>query len=127
MRIRDLKGIRDLRHLLADPGREFHVHALMHIERGTATKVDGSSRSFHSDTAADDGVKLLDGQARTTYRRRLVEIDDDTEHARTAGDLERAAQAEAEREFLIRELSRAFGPEAGTARLEQPQNVLVQR
>ena len=41
--------------------------------------------------------------------RRLAEIDDDLEQARATGDTERAAQADAERDFLIRELARAFG------------------
>jgi tetratricopeptide (TPR) repeat protein len=109
VRVHDLKGIRYLRRLLADPGREFHVLDLVNSERGTAAEPDRSSRGFPPGTAADGGLGLLDDQARTAYRRRLVEIEDDIEEARTMGDIERVAQAEAEREFLIRELSRAFG------------------
>ena len=52
---------------------------------------------------------LLDAQARNAYRRRLEEIDEDLEDARLTGDSGRVAQAEAERDFLVRELSRAFG------------------
>jgi GAF domain-containing protein len=36
-------------------------------------------------------------------------IDDDLEQARAIGDAERAAQADAERDFLVQELTRAFG------------------
>jgi hypothetical protein len=52
---------------------------------------------------------MLDDQARDAYKRRLEEIDADLEEARALGDLGRASQAEAERTFLLRELSRAFG------------------
>jgi hypothetical protein len=46
---------------------------------------------------------------REVYRRRLTEIEDDIEEARALGDSERAAQADAERDFLVRELSSAVG------------------
>ena len=52
---------------------------------------------------------LLDTQAKNAYRRRLAEIDEDLEEARLMSDNGRVVQAEAERDFLIRELSRAFG------------------
>jgi hypothetical protein len=52
---------------------------------------------------------MLDARAKEAYRRRLAEIDDDLEEARVMGDAEREAQAEVERDFLIRELSRAVG------------------
>lgn len=56
----------------------------------------------------DAGV-LLDAQAKTAYRRRLTEVDEDIEEAETLGDGERAAQAQGERDFLVRELARAVG------------------
>ena len=56
----------------------------------------------------DSGV-LLDAQAKDAYRRRLAEIDEDIEEARLLNDSGRVVQAEAERDFLIRELSRAVG------------------
>ena len=52
---------------------------------------------------------MLDARAKDAYRRRLAEIDDDIEQADAIGDGERAAQADAERDFLLRELSRAVG------------------
>ena len=42
-------------------------------------------------------------------RRRLAEAEEDLEEARTMGDTERAAQADAERDFLVGELTRAVG------------------
>jgi hypothetical protein len=99
VRIRDLKGVRYLARLLAFPDRELHVLDLVAAE----------SQSGGQPPALGDAGALLDTQARDAYRRRLVEIEDDIEQARAMRDLERAAQAEAEREFLVRELSRAVG------------------
>jgi tetratricopeptide (TPR) repeat protein len=109
VRLRDAKGLRYLARLLAEPGRELHVLDLVAGERrGSA----GTERSVEGDAAIvssmDAGV-LLDEQAKAAYRRRLAEIDDDIEEARLLADSERAAQAEAERAFLARELARAVG------------------
>jgi hypothetical protein len=59
--------------------------------------------------AADEGIPLLDAAAKEAYRRRLIEIDEDIEEAESMGDIERAARTRLEREFLMRELSRAVG------------------
>ena len=52
---------------------------------------------------------MLDARAKDAYRRRLAEIEDDIEQARALEDTEREMQADAERDFLVRELSRAVG------------------
>ena len=52
---------------------------------------------------------MLDAQAKEAYRRRLAEIEEDIEEAQAMGDDERAAQADGERDFLVRELARAVG------------------
>jgi hypothetical protein len=56
-----------------------------------------------------DAGEMLDVRAKDAYRRRLAEIEDDIEQARALEDTEREAQADAERDFLVRELSRAVG------------------
>jgi tetratricopeptide (TPR) repeat protein len=99
VRVRDLKGMRYLARLLAHPGREFHVLDLVAAENGIAP-----SRSILGDAG-----EMLDARAKDAYRRRLAEIEEDIEQARALGDAERAAQADAERDFLVRELSRAVG------------------
>jgi tetratricopeptide (TPR) repeat protein len=96
VRVRDLKGMRYLAQLLAHPGREFHVLDLVAAETG-------------QQTALGDAGEILDERAKTAYRRRLTEIEEDIEQARALGDAEREAQADAERDFLIRELARAVG------------------
>jgi len=52
---------------------------------------------------------MLDAHAKNAYRRRLAEIEDDIGQARALGDTKRESQADAERDFLVRELSRAVG------------------
>ncbi len=74
------------------------------MRRSTAASAAGLPRS-----ALGDAGEMLDARAKDAYRRRLAEIDDDIEQARATGDAERAAQADTERDFLVRELARAFG------------------
>jgi tetratricopeptide (TPR) repeat protein len=109
VRVRDLKGMRYLARLLTEPGREYHVLDLVAAETGHSAWTDSSQAANLSQSALGDAGEILDAQAKDAYRRRLAEIDDDIEQARSNGDSERAAQAEAERDFLVRELARAFG------------------
>ena len=109
VRLRDLKGLRYLARLLADPGREFHALDLVAAERGWSGDADCSTERGRTVPSGLDAGALLDTQAKEAYRRRLAEIDEDIEEARVLRDVERAAQAEAERDFLVRELARAVG------------------
>lgn len=102
--MRDLTGMR----YLADPGREYHVLDLVAAETGRAADADGKAAELPRSALGDAGP-ILDARAKNAYRRRLAEIDDDIDHARATGDAERAAQATAERDFLVRELAHAFG------------------
>jgi tetratricopeptide (TPR) repeat protein len=109
VRVRDLKGMRYLARLLADPGREFHVLDLVAAETGGGAPVDSSRVGRLPRSALGDAGAMLDGRAKDAYRRRLAEIEDDSAQALAIGDDERAAQAEAERDFLVQELARAVG------------------
>jgi hypothetical protein len=109
VRVRDLKGMRYLARLLADPGREYHVLDLVAAETGSDAQGASSHAAGLPRSALGDAGEGLDAQAKDAYRRRLAEIDDDLEQARAIGDAERAAQANAERDFLVQELARAFG------------------
>ena len=109
MRVRDLKGVRYLAQLLAHPGREFHVLDLVAAENGTIEHVDSGQPARPTRLALGDAGEILDARAKDAYRRRLAEIDDDIEQARALGDTQRVAQADAERDFLVRELARAVG------------------
>jgi tetratricopeptide (TPR) repeat protein len=109
VRVRDLKGMRYLARLLADPGREYHVLDLVAAETGSGPPVDSRQAAGLPRSSLGDAGESLDARAKDAYRRRLAEIEDDIEQARAIGDAERAAQADAERDFLVRELAHAFG------------------
>ena len=109
VRVRDLKGMHYLARLLADPGREYHVLDLVAAETSGASQADNSQAGRVPRSALGDAGEMLDAQAKDAYRRRLAEIDDDIEQAQVIGDGDRAAQADTERDFLLRELSRAVG------------------
>ena len=99
VRVRDLKGMHYLARLLAEPGREFHALDLVALESGGDVPF----------SVLGDAGEMLDPRAKEAYRRRLAEIEEDLEEARAMGDAARATQAEVERDFLVRELSRAVG------------------
>jgi hypothetical protein len=102
VRVRDLKGMHYLARLLAHPGREFHALDLV------AAESVGVARSDERMALGDAG-EMLDARAKTAYRRRLAEIEDDIAQAHALGDSGRESQADIERDFLVRELSRAVG------------------
>lgn len=52
---------------------------------------------------------MIDDVAREAYRRRLRDVDDDIEEAVRLNDLGRQVKAEADRDYLVAELSRAVG------------------
>ena len=95
--------------VLTDPGREFHVLDLVAAERVHGEPIGDSGTRDPPHWALGDAGEVIDAHAKDAYRRRLAEIDEDIEQAHTSGDDERAAQSETERDFLVRELARAFG------------------
>ncbi|HJU66417.1 MAG TPA: hypothetical protein VJ596_12095 [Gemmatimonadaceae bacterium] len=103
VRLHDMKGLRYLARLLANPGRELHVLDMV------AGKRDAPFDSSVAISPGLDAGVMLDEQAKAAYRRRLAEMDEDIEEAEALGDGERAAQAQAERDFVVRELARAIG------------------
>jgi hypothetical protein len=105
--VKDLKGIRYLRRLVAEPGREFHVLDLVAVENGTLPST-GRSSGFASQRG-ERGMPMLDDAAREAYRRRLAEADEDIDEAVRLNDLGRQGKAEADRAYLVAELSRATG------------------
>jgi hypothetical protein len=104
--VRDLKGVRYIARLLREPSHELHVLDLVTAEStGVALGENATARSATLGNAGE----LLDARAKEAYRRRLAEIDEDIDDARASTDSIREAQAEVERDFLVRELSRAVG------------------
>jgi tetratricopeptide (TPR) repeat protein len=108
--MRDLKGLRYVERLLADPGREIHVLDLVAVERGS---LPTGGIVEHGDDLhvgqGSSGLEVIDDVARDAYRRRLAEVDDDIEEATMLNDLGRMELAQRDREYLIAELTSAVG------------------
>ncbi|MGH9168904.1 MAG: hypothetical protein ACRD02_13865, partial [Acidimicrobiia bacterium] len=111
-RLRDTKGLHYLAHLLAVPGREVHALDLLSAGEGLDLRPPGVDRTGEDGLVAgrpDGGDEILDRQARESYRRRLAELEEEIEEARSWADPERAARAEEERDALVHELASAMG------------------
>jgi hypothetical protein len=108
VRVRDLKGLRYLARLLREPGRAFHVLDLVAVERGTLP-AGGPHDTAGLDGEAGTGLPVIDEQARAAYRRRLAEVDEDIEEARTMNDLGRLELAQRDRDYLVHELTASMG------------------
>jgi len=112
-RLRDAKGLRYLAQLLREPGREFHVADLVCATFGdppagnTGTGERSSTANFAGRTTLALGVP--DAKAKAAYRRRLEDLRDTLDDAERCNDLERAARARAEMEFIAAELRTAYG------------------
>jgi tetratricopeptide (TPR) repeat protein len=120
VRVRDVKGMRYLAALVAAPGREIHVLDLVAAERGWTADSDGAAESLGGVASQGDAGAILDTRAKEAYRRRLAEIEEEIITARVVGDIARESQAETERDFLIRELSRAVGLGGRDRRMGSP-------
>jgi hypothetical protein len=107
-RMKDSKGLRYLARLLAEPGRDLHVLDLVSAERGAEPFVRVDDPELVKGGFGDAG-EILDPRAKAEYRRRLDELEAELEEAKAFADPERAVRIEAEREFLLRELSAAIG------------------
>jgi hypothetical protein len=94
----DSKGMRDLAQLLAKPGQEVSVLDLVEAAGGPARAVAGT-----------DTGPVIDAAARAAYRRRLTELDEEIDEASRNHDDGRTAHLAAEKDFLVAELTAAFG------------------
>ena len=121
-RLRDVKGLAYIAHLLRHPATEFHSLDLVggisgrgvEAESNPATQglpqweEDLEKAGIHIASLGDAG-EMLDEQAKADYRRRLAELRQELEDAKRLGSVERAERVEAEIDALSKELSRAVG------------------
>ena len=117
-RLRDTKGLVYIAYLLRYPRVEFHVLDLVqraaHPEAVRAQAVlpdreeELATAGIHIGNLGDAG-EVLDGQARSAYRRRLTELREQLEETKQFNHFERAAEIEREIDALVAELSRAVG------------------
>ncbi len=96
--LKNVRGVRMLAALLAEPGREFHVLDLTQGSKAQAVAVDRG-----------DSGEALDEEAKRQYRARVLELREEVEEAERWNDSARADKAGQEMEFIAQELSRAVG------------------
>jgi len=78
------------------------------VTGSTRCGVGGAAARGRCERLGDAGV-ALDAQAKTAYKCRLDELQADLAEAQRYHDVGRAAQAQAERDFLVAELAAAVG------------------
>jgi hypothetical protein len=115
-RLRDVRGLAYIAHLLGHPAEEIHVLSL-------ASKSDSQAGAESAESATEeqatqsgltvsrmgDAGEMLDAQAKAVYKRRTAELREQLEEARELNQLELVDQLEEEIEAVGRELSRAVG------------------
>jgi DNA-binding response OmpR family regulator len=109
-RLHDVKGLEYLARLLERPDTEIHVLDLVaplrlpeHLAARTGRDEGLSVRQ------GEDAGAMLDLSAKTAYRNRLRELDEELAQAKSFSDEARAGRIEQELEVLARELSAAVG------------------
>jgi hypothetical protein len=107
-RLKDSKGLRYLARLLEQRGHELHALDLVGGERDPDALRSRMEPGLTMSPSSDAG-EILDARAKAEYRRRLTELEEELEEARSFGDDERAARAAEERDFLVAELARSLG------------------
>ncbi|ROP35227.1 ATP-binding protein [Saccharothrix texasensis] len=100
VRVPDSKGLRDLHVLLGSPGEPVAAAALLAPEAVASARLGGDP--------------VLDDEAKSRYRRRLAQLDDEIDRA---SDDDRAAALDRERAALLDELRAAAGLAGRTRRL----------
>jgi tetratricopeptide (TPR) repeat protein len=111
-RLKDVKGLHYLAHLLRHPGREFHVLDLAAAGQGAGAggvqTAPAREDDLHQGRLSDTGP-ILDQRAKSSYRARLRELEEELAEATSWADPVRAANARQEMQFLADELSAAVG------------------
>jgi pimeloyl-ACP methyl ester carboxylesterase len=112
-RLRDVRGLAYIAHLLGHPGEEFHVLSLASNSGGSQDELAGAEGQVtQSDLTVGrmgDAGEMLDAQAKAAYKRRTAELREQLEEARELNQLELVDRLEDEIESVGRELSRGVG------------------
>jgi hypothetical protein len=106
-RLHDLRGLHYIADLLASPGREFHALDLLTAHSSAGPREIGAHELEGVSSGASEPI--LDARAKEEYRRRLRDLDEDLEEARSWHDAERVSKLEAEVDAITDELRRSVG------------------
>lgn len=96
--LKNMRGVRLLAALVAEPGREFHVLDLDSEKKAPVQSIDRG-----------DSGEILDEEARRQYRARVADLQEELQEAESWNDSGRAERARAELEIIQQELVKAVG------------------
>jgi tetratricopeptide (TPR) repeat protein len=112
-RLKDTMGLHYLAQLLRQPDTAFLASDLVAVAHGRHISPASAEGTRLDDMPCAAGLgdagEILDEQAKTTYKRRLEDLQQELEEARGFNDVGRAERVETEIEFLTRELAAALG------------------
>jgi len=106
LRLRDTKGLQYIHHLLSQPGQELLAIDLVGL---SGVGGQGARRENHGPETRDQGLPMLDAQAKAEYRERLRDLRAELDEAVQFNDLGRVAKLQAEMDFISQQLSAAVG------------------
>jgi len=110
IRVRDMRGLHYLATLLREPSREFHATDLVRSGRGP-TFLPVIDATVDVARGLGDAGERLDPRARSAYRARVDELDEEIAESERMNDLGRLGRAREQREALLAELrAAARGP-----------------
>jgi Adenylate and Guanylate cyclase catalytic domain len=119
VRLKDSKGLRDIARLIATPGREVAAVDLASGAHRDAGRAASAIADLGLGVETDAG-EALDAEARTQYRTRIADLEEEISEAEGNNDPERASRAREEHEFLLAELGAAVGLGGRPRRLLDP-------
>jgi len=109
-RIKDMKGLRYIAHLMEHRGQEFHVLDLISAVEGVIhSKANGTGDELRVTSDLGDAGEILDARSKGEYRRRRDELRAELDEAEGANDRGRAERVRAELEMIEDQLASAFG------------------
>jgi hypothetical protein len=116
--MKDVKGLRDIARLLARPGAEIAALDLASAPGGgtrppSAAAAEGLGPQGHAG-------EVLDEHARSEYKARLRDLEEEIDDADAMRDAVRAERARAERDAIARELASAYGLGGRARRVGDP-------
>jgi tetratricopeptide (TPR) repeat protein len=109
-RLKDSKGLNYLSRLLRDPDREVLALELVTTPgSGRAEPASGGTLGSGVHPVTERGDPMLDEAGKRAYRERIADLRQDADDADRDHDIERAARAREELDFIAAELTRATG------------------
>lgn len=101
----DQAGLRQLAVLVTHAWQEVPALDLVAAAEGRSPERDATARA----AVSGDAGEMLDAEAKAAYKRRVDELREELSAADALADVERAVNAQAELDFIARELAAAVG------------------